>query len=97
MRLDVLLFRLRLSKSRSLAQAQIGGAHIRINGARVCANDRRVVAGDILTMPHGKGVRVLEILALPERRGPPQEAAACYRVLDAGRSFAIAGEEQSPP
>lgn len=74
MRLDVLLFRLRLAKSRSIAQGLIAGAHMRVNG-----------------------VQVLQILALPDRRGPPQEATTCYRVLDAGRSIAIASEEQSPP
>ena len=95
MRLDVLLFRLRLARSRSVAQGLIAGAHMRVNGMRVSANDRRMAVGDVLTLPRGKGVQVLEILALPERRGPPHEATACYRVLDAGRSIAIAGEE--PP
>ncbi len=97
MRLDVLLFRLRLAKSRSIAQGLIAGAHMRVNGVRVSANDRRMAVGDVLTMPRGKGVQVLQILALPDRRGPPQEATTCYRVLDAGRSIAIASEEQSPP
>jgi len=33
-------------------------------------------------LPVHPGVLIIEILALPERRGPPSEAWACYRVLD---------------
>jgi ribosome-associated heat shock protein Hsp15 len=91
LRIDLLMVRLRLTKSRSLAQARIAEAHMRCNGQRVTRADHKVEAGDILTMPLGQAVRVIEILALPERRGPAAEAQACYRVLDAGAPIAIAG------
>ena len=90
MRLDLLLTRLRFSKSRSIAQARIAEAHMRLNGVRVTRQDQGVSVGDILTMPLGRNVGVFEILALPERRGPPAEAQMCYRKLDAGDSIAIA-------
>ncbi|MGN6500090.1 MAG: RNA-binding S4 domain-containing protein, partial [Tsuneonella sp.] len=46
--------------------------------------------GDVLTVPLHAGVRVIEVLALPARRGPATEAQACYRVLDGGGESAIA-------
>ena len=97
MRIDLLLCRLRFAKSRSIAQRRILEAHIRCNGKRVTRQDFAIAAGDVLTMPQGKGVSLIEILALPTRRGPPAEAQACYRVLDAGRSIAIAGATPRQP
>lgn len=91
MRIDLLLTRLRFARSRSIAQAQVAPGHIRCNGTRITRPNCAVNAGDVLTLPMGRAVRVIEILALPERRGPPAEAQACYRVLDAGASIAIAG------
>jgi hypothetical protein len=41
-----------------------------------------VASGDVLTIPIGHGVQVLELLALPIRRGPAPEARSHYRVLD---------------
>jgi ribosome-associated heat shock protein Hsp15 len=61
----------------------------------VTRKDQPVCAGDVLTLPLGRGVRVIEILALPGRRGPASEAREHYRVLDAGDSIAIAGREES--
>ncbi|MXO70533.1 S4 domain-containing protein [Alteraurantiacibacter buctensis] len=90
MRADLLLFRLRLAKSRALAQARIAEGHMRLNGQRLLARDRAVAVGDVLTLPLGPSVQVVQIVSLPERRGPPAEARSCYRVLDAGGSFAIA-------
>ena len=85
-RIDRLLWFLRFSKSRSLAQKWVGEGHIRRNGARVVDKDQPVGVGDILTLPLPNRVAVIEILALPARRGPPEEARACYRELDASGS-----------
>ena len=41
-----------------------------------------VAVGDTLTIPVTGGVRVIEIAALPLRRGLAAEAMACYRALD---------------
>ena len=84
MRLDRLLFTLRFAKSRTLAQRWIAEGHIRRNGARVLRQDLDVAVGDVLTLPLRSRVLVIEVLALPARRGPPAEARACYRPLDAG-------------
>ena len=79
MRLDLLLCRLRFAKSRAVAQRWIGEGHIRCNGERVTRIDHAISPGDVLTLPIGRNVRVIEIERLPERRGPASEAQSCYR------------------
>jgi ribosome-associated heat shock protein Hsp15 len=96
MRLDLLLVRLRLAKSRAVAQRRIAEGHLRCNGQRAARQDFAVKSGDVLTLPHGTGVQVIRLLALPERRGPPVEARGCYQVLDAGPAIAIA-DQTAPP
>jgi ribosome-associated heat shock protein Hsp15 len=91
MRLDRLLFCLRLAKSRTAAQRWIGEGHIRLNGARVTRQDQSIAVGDVLTLPFPRKVAVIELLALPARRGPAVEAQACYRPLDAHAPKRIAG------
>jgi ribosome-associated heat shock protein Hsp15 len=97
MRIDRLLFVLRFARSRTLAQRWIAEGHIRRNGERVTRQDLPVAVGDVLTLPLKRAVLVIELLALPERRGPTGEARACYRQLDAGldgdRAKRIAGGE----
>lgn len=78
LRIDKLLWHLRLSKSRSLAQALVGQGHIRINGRRVEKPSVEVKVGDALTIPRGDGVIAIRVLAIPQRRGPAPEAQACY-------------------
>ena len=82
MRLDKLLWFLRLTKTRSAAQALVSAGHIRRNGRRIERAAQAVALGDVLTLPLPQGVTVIALAALPERRGPPAEAQACYRVLD---------------
>jgi len=95
MRIDKLLWFLRFAKTRGLAQAVAAEGHIRLNGRRVERAHQKIAVGDILVVPLGQGVRVIELLALPERRGPAPEAQSCYRVLDAAGSFPIAATDLS--
>ena len=95
MRLDRLLFNLRFARSRSLAQRWIAEAHIRRNGERVVRQDQPVAVGDVLTLPLRSKVLVIELVALPARRGPPAEARACYRPLDGGRAMDLGGDAPS--
>ena len=90
-RIDRLLWFLRFARSRGLAQKWVGAGHIRRNGARVERLDQPVAAGDVLTLPLTNKVLVIEILSLPSRRGPAEEARTCYRELDAGKAMDIAG------
>ena len=100
MRIDRLLHALRFARSRTLAQRWIAESHIRRNGERVTRQDLPVAVGDVLTLPLRREVLVIELLALPARRGPPDEARACYRPLDAGGAKRIAdgksGDAEAP-
>jgi ribosome-associated heat shock protein Hsp15 len=91
MRLDRLLHCLRFARTRGTAQRWIAEGHIRRNGERVTRQDQMVAVGDVLTLPLRAKVLPIQILELPKRRGPPAEAQACYRPLDAGDAIAIAG------
>jgi ribosome-associated heat shock protein Hsp15 len=82
MRIDKLLWFLRLAKSRTIAQAIVAEGHIRLNGRRVERGHISVAPGDVLALPHPAGVLVIELMTLPTRRGPAPEAKSCYRVLD---------------
>ncbi len=90
MRIDKLLWFLRLAKTRSIAQAMAETGHIRLNGRRVERAHQNVASGDVLTIPLGTRTRVFEILALPARRGPAPEAQGCYRALDEGEGLTLA-------
>lgn len=82
MRIDKVLWYLRLAPSRTIAQTMAEQGHMRVNGRRIDRAHGKVAVGDVLTLPTAQGVRVLELLALPVRRGPAPEARAQYRVLD---------------
>ncbi|CAN1496603.1 COG1188 Ribosome-associated heat shock protein implicated in the recycling of the 50S subunit (S4 paralog) [Sphingomonadaceae bacterium] len=78
LRIDKLLWHLRLSKSRSLAQVLVAEGHIRLNGRRVEKPSAEVKVGDALTIPRGDAVLAIRVVAIPPRRGPASEAQACY-------------------
>jgi ribosome-associated heat shock protein Hsp15 len=80
-RIDRFLFFIRLVKSRTLAQAVIDTGHVRIDGKRVAKPSEEVRLGSIVALPLHDQVRILRVLALPVRRGPPSEARACYEEL----------------
>ena len=94
-RLDKWLWYARFVKSRSLAAKLIEEGCIRVNRQRVVKAATSVKCGDVLTASlHGK-VRVIEILAVGHRRGPPAEAKALYSELTSGgpaKAEAIDGE-----
>lgn len=95
LRIDKVLWFLRLTKTRPLAQALAEAGHIRLNGRRIERASAKIAAGDVLTLPIGNGVRVIEVVSLPARRGPAMEAQACYRVLDGSRPNPIAAANQN--
>lgn len=96
MRVDKLLWFLRFVKTRPLAQTMAEQGHIRANGRRVERAAHKICVGDIMVLPLPSGVRCIEILALPNRRGPAAEVQRCYRTLDAGSSNPIAAPETRP-
>jgi len=95
MRIDKLLWYLRLAPSRTVAQAMAAEGHIRVNGRRVDRAHQRIESGDVLTVPAGQAVQVIELLTLPGRRGPSPEARAHYRVLDGTGGHPIAATAEA--
>ena len=84
MRIDRYLHCIRLVKSRTLAQALIDAGHVRVDGRRVDKVSEPVRVGSIVALPLRGEVRVLRVLALPDRRGPATEARACYQEIAEG-------------
>ena len=84
MRIDRYLHCIRLVKSRTLAQGLIDTGHARIDGRRVVKPSEPVRVGSIIALPLRGAVRIIEVLALPGRRGPAAEARTAYREIDGG-------------
>jgi ribosome-associated heat shock protein Hsp15 len=80
-RIDRYLHCIRLVKSRTLAQSVIETGHVRIDGKRVEKSSEEVRVGSTIALPLHGHVRVLKVLALPERRGPSRQATLCYEEL----------------
>jgi ribosome-associated heat shock protein Hsp15 len=81
MRLDKFLWFVRLTKTRGLAQDLAEQGRMRIDGRVVDRAHATIRVGNVLTFAmHGR-VRIVRVEALPNRRGPAPEAAACYTDL----------------
>jgi ribosome-associated heat shock protein Hsp15 len=81
-RLDRLLVYLRFARTRSAARALIESGFLRRNRKHVTRVSDSVCVGDVLTLPIGNDVRVIEVLSLPDRRASPALAKSHYRELD---------------
>jgi ribosome-associated heat shock protein Hsp15 len=82
-RFDVLLFELRLFKSRSQASAAIQSGAARLNGASVKPS-REAHAGDRITLTGPGSKRTLEVLELPRGSLSREAAKALVREDGAG-------------
>jgi len=80
-RVDKWLWHARFFKSRTLAAKLAGSGKLRINREVLRKPGAAVKSGDVLTFPKGTDIRVIEILALGERRGPVSEAQGLYKDL----------------
>ncbi len=87
MRIDRYLHCIRLVKSRTLAQAVIDTGYLRIDGKRVDKPSDQVYVGSTIALPLNDQVRVLRVLALPQRRGPASHARTCYEELEPPRAI----------
>ena len=82
-RLDKWLWQARFFKTRTLASKVCAGGHVRLDGRHVKRASQMVMVGQVLTFAQAREVRVVEVLALSERRGPASEAQALYKDLTA--------------
>jgi ribosome-associated heat shock protein Hsp15 len=77
-RLDKWLWAARFYKTRSAATDAVLGGRVHVNGARAKpAKDIR--EGDEIALTIGVSRRVVEVIALSEKRGPAPVAATLYR------------------
>jgi ribosome-associated heat shock protein Hsp15 len=86
-RVDVWLYRARLTKTRAAATRLIteGGVRIAREGQtrRLQKASTEVSVGDVLVAPFSGQVRAIRVLGIGARRGPASEARALYAELDA--------------
>ncbi|EBA16608.1 RNA-binding S4 [Roseobacter sp. SK209-2-6] len=77
-RIDKWLWHARFFKTRSLAAKLVSGGHLRLNSSKISKPAQNVTPGDVLTFPQGRQIRVIEVSAIGERRGPAPEAQTLY-------------------
>jgi ribosome-associated heat shock protein Hsp15 len=82
-RIDKWLWHARFYKTRVLAQEAADKGRIRVNGNRVEKAGRGIRVGDVLTIPGGREVLVVRVVAFGERRGPAPEARLLYEIVAA--------------
>ena len=72
LRIDRWLFFCRFFKTRSKATAAVTGGHVRLNGERA-APGVRVQVGDRIELVRDRLPYLLEVTAIPSRRGPAEK------------------------
>jgi ribosome-associated heat shock protein Hsp15 len=91
-RLDKWLWCARFMRQRSDCTRLVEAGLLRINRQPTDKPHARLRTGDLITLPLHGTVRVVEVLALAERRGPATAARQLYRDIDetaAGRDGAM--------
>ena len=78
-RIDKWLWHARFARTRGAAQKLALSGHVRVNREKVTAASRLVREGDVLTIALGRGVTVLRICGIAERRGSAAEARQLYQ------------------
>ena len=81
LRIDKWLWHARFFKSRTTASKLCAGGRVRVNREVIGKAHHPVRAGDIITFPQGRTIRVVEVVVLGERRGPASEAQTLYNDL----------------
>ncbi len=76
-RIDKWLWHARFARTRGAAQQLARSGHIRLNRDKVRDASRLVRAGDVLTMNLRRGVRIIRVVGIAERR----ESYALARLL----------------
>jgi ribosome-associated heat shock protein Hsp15 len=80
-RIDKWLWHARFCRTRAIAQDAAECGHVRLNGARVVKPGHAIKCGDVLTVPQGREVLVVRVVAFGVRRGPAEEARALYEIV----------------
>ena len=78
LRLDIYLYYIRIFKSRSIATKFVSNNRLRISGQVTQKPHKMITIGDVLTMTINDNIKVLKVLAIPNRRGPYSESLNFY-------------------
>lgn len=81
LRLDKFLVFARFCKTRAVAEALVEKGGVRINRQPTAKPHARLRPGDVLTLTLPQGIKVVEVLLLPARRGSAPLAQGCYREI----------------
>ena len=81
LRIDKWLWYARFFKTRNMATRLISSGKLRLNGEVMSKPHRAALVGQVLTFVQQNDVRVIEIIALGQRRGPAVEAVTLYNDL----------------
>lgn len=76
-------------KHRSLACALVEAGHIRLNRVRLSKPSHVVKPQDVLTIALHNEVKVVRVLAEPERRGSASQASLLYEDLGTEKMGAL--------
>ena len=82
-RLDKWLWHARVVKARTSAASLVESGHVRINGVREKSPGHAVKAGDVLTVSLDRGVRLMKVIGISERRGDAPAARTLYEDVKA--------------
>lgn len=95
-RLDRWLWIARFFPSRSRATAFAAAGRVRIDGVPAGKAHAPVRPGNVLTFALGARVRIIRVLAVAERRGPPAAARLLYEDLAAAAPVADGAATTGP-
>lgn len=85
----------RFVKHRAKAQALIEDGAVRLNRVRIEKPAHVVKPDDVLTIALGGTVRVVKVLGVAERRGPPGTARALYAEVEPAHGPAAEKQDAS--
>ena len=77
-RIDKWLWHARFARTRGAAQDLARSGHVRVNRDKVREPSRLVRPGDVLTLGLGRGVKVIRVIKIAERRGSFELARLLY-------------------
>lgn len=81
LRLDKWLWHARFVRQRALAVDLVSRRRVRVNDQLVAKTHQRVRPGDVITLSHSQGVRVVRVVHLGMRRGTAEEAQNLYEPI----------------
>jgi ribosome-associated heat shock protein Hsp15 len=91
-RIDKWLWHARVVRTRTAAATLALSGCVRRNGVRVDAASRAVKPGDVLTIALDRGVRLLRVLRIAQRRGDAETGRSLYEDLAEARDTKLSSD-----